>query len=174
MLARSTRLPSHPNNTKRESEDETRLVPAQGYALLMTTPLFTSRLSGISVPDQMEVETLCDQLEKVYNSFYRKVYESVEENFKLFASDLREQGLIITSTDTDKLTYDEILKQVFAGFQFSNNVQALEKKCQKFLSSLAEVGNQSAAISREIRKCWNQKATEMKICTDFLSFETCK
>ena len=125
----------------------------------------------MSVPDQMEVETLCEQLYEVYNSFYRKVYESVEENFKLFASGLREQGLI---TRTDKLTYDEILKQVFAGFQFSNNVQALETECQKFLSSLAEVGNQSVAISREIRKCWNQKATEMKICTDFLSFETCK
>ena len=148
--------------------DEFRLRPRPCF-------FFSSGIIGMSVQVevqvQMEVEILCEQLEKVYNSFYRKVYESVKENLKLFASDLREQGLI---TSTDKLTYDEILKQVFAGFQFSNNVQALETECQKFLSSLAEVGEQSAAISREIRKCWNQKATEMKICTDFLSFETCK
>ena len=119
----------------------------------------------------MEVEILCVQLSNIYDLFYGKVYESVKENFNSFTCDLREQGLI---TRTDKLTYNEIVRQVFAGFQLSSDVQELEKECQKFLSSLVKVGNHSATMSKEIRKRWNLKAVEMNICADFLSVETCK
>ena len=115
------------------------------------------------------IEDICSELKRIYDSNYRKVHDSLKENLRDFSYSLIECGLITNSAN--QLNYDEIIRQVFAGFSISEDIHDLERACQNFLSSFARFGHQQATLARETRRLWNLKCSEIGVSTTFLSVE---